>query len=287
MSERFRVRQEHQPQCDALAESLSAHVDHALEPTEQALVEAHLRSCPSCERTHRQLSKLSGDLRDLVALAPPEHVFDRIKDEIDAGNVGAQRLREQPRLLILLQTLLLRFYDRDLYQRVRAEGSCRERDEVQQGKVALFLATAFSLAPLTIAGSALLPGVLIILALVWLSTTRLESQWTGGRLAGAVLLGAAVPWICELHFGMQVPLALPATLATLATIQVLAMPKFRAEVFLVGRVSMTARSLPLLAAAAAIAQPHQLGLLAALPIATGLAGGTLAHLANRRANRAA
>lgn len=287
MSERYRTRAQGQPECEALAESLSAHVDGALSPTDASRVADHLGQCTECARTHEQLARLAAELEALVSLEPPAGLLQRVTDQLDGGGRDAAEHDRSlvGRALRLLQLALLAVYDADLADRLRETGSCREPAGVPHGRVALFVAAVLSVFPLVGGWQQALPTVLAGLPLVWLATTRLEVRHHRGHwMLMSMLVGAAAPWFVELGQPAPPALALAGALVSLAVLQLLAQPRLRPRVLGLGRVSMAGRAMPVLLAAAAIARPDLVGATAALPLACGVAGGAVGHwVGGRRA----
>ena len=67
-------------QCEAYWELISASLDGALTPEEQAQLDQHLSECPDCRAMWEQLSGLEPELMELDT--PPEGFVDRVMAEV-------------------------------------------------------------------------------------------------------------------------------------------------------------------------------------------------------------
>ena len=72
---------------DEYVELISAAIDGALSPADQAKLEAHLTTCPDCKALYDDLSRIHQTLRALPTVAVPEGLSDRIIAAVKADNV--------------------------------------------------------------------------------------------------------------------------------------------------------------------------------------------------------
>lgn len=70
--------------CDESIERISAALDGALSPEEQAKLEAHLAQCPECRALYEDLSKIHQSLLDLPPVEVPQGLAERIMDAVAA-----------------------------------------------------------------------------------------------------------------------------------------------------------------------------------------------------------
>lgn len=70
--------------CDESIELISAALDGALSPEEQAKLEAHLAQCPDCKALYEDLSRIHQSLLDLPPVEVPEGLTGRIMDAVAA-----------------------------------------------------------------------------------------------------------------------------------------------------------------------------------------------------------
>ncbi|MBO5033982.1 MAG: zf-HC2 domain-containing protein [Oscillospiraceae bacterium] len=70
--------------CDESIELISAVLDGALSPEEQAKLEAHLAQCPDCKALYEDLSRIHQSLLDLPPVEIPEGLTGRIMDAVAA-----------------------------------------------------------------------------------------------------------------------------------------------------------------------------------------------------------
>lgn len=70
--------------CDESIELISAALDGALSPEEQARLEAHLAQCPDCKALYEDLSMIHQSLLDLPPVEVPEGLTGRIMDAVAA-----------------------------------------------------------------------------------------------------------------------------------------------------------------------------------------------------------
>lgn len=73
--------------CEEYLERVSAAVDGALSPSEQAELEAHLASCPQCLALYRDLTALHDGMLDLPAVAVPPELTERIMSAVEEAKV--------------------------------------------------------------------------------------------------------------------------------------------------------------------------------------------------------
>lgn len=291
----FRQVSSEDSRCEALAESLSAYVDGALTETLKQDVEAHLRACTTCAAELARLQTLCAELRDLVAVAPPALVWDKVRDAASAGRGEGTGARKQNRVLARLAEIVLFLFDGDLARRCRVEGTCRERAGVH-GVIAVVTGLVLALLPLGLAASAPSASIAAGLVFLWLASTRLEGRLSHAGLVATILAGSAAPAALELTRAMTgliatppsklaLPVALSAAIAALATAQATLYPRLRPEVLGRLRVRIAVRSSALVLLAGAMARPDLIGPLAAVPPVAGAVGGALASwmVARRRA----
>ena len=79
--------------CDEYVELISAALDGALSPEEQARLEAHLAQCPDCRTLYEDLSKLRQALRELPPMEIPAGLTERI---MHAGAAEAAETKVVP-----------------------------------------------------------------------------------------------------------------------------------------------------------------------------------------------
>lgn len=70
--------------CNESIELISAALDGALSPEEQAKLEAHLAQCPDCKALYEDLSRIHQSLLDLPPVEIPEGLTGRIMDAVAA-----------------------------------------------------------------------------------------------------------------------------------------------------------------------------------------------------------
>lgn len=70
--------------CDESIELISAALDGALSPEEQARLEAHLAQCPACKALYEDLSMIHQNLLDLPPVEVPQGLTERIMDAVAA-----------------------------------------------------------------------------------------------------------------------------------------------------------------------------------------------------------
>ena len=85
----------------ALRASIAAAVLDAADPVEEARVEAHMRSCPSCQELARRLTQAAAAVAFSVEeVQPPPRLRDRIinalKDSSQRPTTPRSRLRGDP-----------------------------------------------------------------------------------------------------------------------------------------------------------------------------------------------
>ena len=72
---------------DEYVERISAAIDGALSPAQQAELEAHLATCPHCQALYDDLNRIHQTLRALPTVAVPEGLSERIIAAVQADNV--------------------------------------------------------------------------------------------------------------------------------------------------------------------------------------------------------
>lgn len=70
--------------CDESIELISAALDGALSPEEQARLEAHLAQCPACKALYEDLNLIHQNLLDLPPVEVPQGLTERIMDAVAA-----------------------------------------------------------------------------------------------------------------------------------------------------------------------------------------------------------
>lgn len=75
------------PGCDEYWELISARLDGALSPEEEARLEAHLASCPDCRAAEEELSAIHRGLEALPPIEPPAGLTERIMAAVEADAV--------------------------------------------------------------------------------------------------------------------------------------------------------------------------------------------------------
>jgi cytochrome c556 len=71
-------------QCNDIQELLSAHLDGVLEPSDQALLDAHLSCCTTCARELEELQMVLGLLHNLSEISPPPGLKTELRKRIEA-----------------------------------------------------------------------------------------------------------------------------------------------------------------------------------------------------------
>lgn len=73
--------------CELYTEWLSARLDGALSPEENARLEAHLAACPACAALEGELKQLSALLGALPTVEPPQGLKERVTEAVAADKV--------------------------------------------------------------------------------------------------------------------------------------------------------------------------------------------------------
>jgi hypothetical protein len=68
--------------CHDIQARLSAFIDGALEPGEQAEVRAHVERCPACSGLAQDLTRVRDGARSLGPIRPPDHVWLEVAGQI-------------------------------------------------------------------------------------------------------------------------------------------------------------------------------------------------------------
>lgn len=75
--------------CDEYVELLSAAIDGALSPEEQARLEEHLNACPACKALYDDLNRVHQALLELPPVEVPAGLTDRILEAVAADNIAS------------------------------------------------------------------------------------------------------------------------------------------------------------------------------------------------------
>ncbi len=73
--------------CEAYAEAISAAVDGALSPEEQAALDAHLAVCPGCRALLHDLQTIHAAMADLPPVEVPDGLCGRIMDAVEQEKI--------------------------------------------------------------------------------------------------------------------------------------------------------------------------------------------------------
>lgn len=87
--------------CDEITYKLSAYLDNELPDEEKSKVEAHLKACPSCQRSLQKLKK-SSELIATALSARPAVDFDKAWENIEA------RIHSRPTIWQYLRAFMAR-----------------------------------------------------------------------------------------------------------------------------------------------------------------------------------
>lgn len=285
--------------CSAVRAGMDAYLDEAADSVLRTEVESHVRTCTDCARELERLRRLIADLRALVVVEPPAHLWEKVQTvtgrptgAAGAAATGTAAAHAGARLGRLLPRLLLALYDSDLADQLAATGTCRERAAAPHGALAVAAGLA-ALLPALVSGQGLsIAAGVAALPLLWLASTRLESRMSARALLATLSVGGASavctaealrPGTALLHLAF-----FPAgALAALAVAQALTAPRLRPRVLALGRIGIAVRSFAVILLCGLLARPDLLGAATALPIAVGAAGGAIAAHAALRMRRAA